>query len=252
MLAESIKTIKAQLYERASSPLFSVFIISWCLWNYRFIMVISSKSSISEKFIIIDNEIFTSLLVKVEYCLLLPLLTTAFMLFVYPYPAKYVYKFWRNRQKELKDIRQKIEDETPLTIEEAKAIRKEALKLELEYESELKKKNEDIKALKEIIAEKQKNGSEVVADMDKASEYTTSSDGMLDNSVIKKYLDIVASSRKPYISGLEVETGDGSIKTRYILDELVNMKLLSCGYDQDLDESIYSLTHKGREAIIFS
>ncbi len=49
MLEEFSKTVKAQLYERANSPLIGSFLIAWCIWNHRFIMVLLSELSFQEK-----------------------------------------------------------------------------------------------------------------------------------------------------------------------------------------------------------
>lgn len=250
VLSESVKTIKAQLYERATSPLISVFMISWCIWNYRLIMVVFSDSSVMEKFNLIDNSLFNTLLACSTRGALYPLLTTAFMIFVYPYPAKFVYEFWRKRQKELKEIRQLIEDETPLTKEEAKVIRKDVIKLELEYETELKKKNDDIKRLKEIIEEA--NNNKVDSDIKStiSSADANNKINKLDDTVKLNYLKMVANSNQPTISRLINASADDKIKTQYVLDELVNMKLLIYAYHEDAEEYAYSLTHTGRELIV--
>ena len=36
MVEESIKSIKAELYDRVLSPLIFGFCIAWCVWNYKF------------------------------------------------------------------------------------------------------------------------------------------------------------------------------------------------------------------------
>ncbi|HEY8095736.1 MAG TPA: hypothetical protein VIE65_06515, partial [Methylobacter sp.] len=48
----------------------------------------------------------------------------------------FVYAFTRNRQKEIHDIRRRIEDQTPLTIEESRKIRSDAIRKEDEHSQE--------------------------------------------------------------------------------------------------------------------
>ena len=50
MLDDLSKSIKASLYERATSPLFGAFVISWLAWNYRFVLTVISSMSAKEKF----------------------------------------------------------------------------------------------------------------------------------------------------------------------------------------------------------
>jgi hypothetical protein len=128
MLSDLAKTVKAQLYERVSSPLLGAFAISWVAWNYRFIFVLISSMPVAERFAYIDSNIFDSYQNIFLHGTLYPLLTTLSLIFIYPVPAKFVYEYWRKRQRELKEIQQRIDDETPLTREEARELRHETLK----------------------------------------------------------------------------------------------------------------------------
>lgn len=82
-----------------------------------------------------------------------PLAAALVLIFLYPIPAKYVYEYAKKRQRDLKEIQQKIDDETPLTKEEARAIRKEALKRTMDLEEELEKQVANVERLKEIVRE---------------------------------------------------------------------------------------------------
>jgi hypothetical protein len=54
-MEDIIKSIKAFLYDRSSSPLFGAFIISWMAWNYRLLMLVLSDTEIDKKFKDIDK-----------------------------------------------------------------------------------------------------------------------------------------------------------------------------------------------------
>jgi len=146
MFEDLVKSIKAQLYERVSSPLISTFVLSWSVWNYKLLCVILSKTPASEKIVLIDS------LVEIDWYFLkgiiAPIITTLMFIFIYPYPAKFVYEFSRKRQKELKEIKQKIEDETPLTKEESRAIKIDFYLLKKEYEKLMDEKESELKLLK--------------------------------------------------------------------------------------------------------
>jgi hypothetical protein len=45
MVNEIVKSAKAQLSERIASPLIGSFVISWCLWNYKFLVILFSASA---------------------------------------------------------------------------------------------------------------------------------------------------------------------------------------------------------------
>ncbi|NYH12194.1 hypothetical protein [Pseudomonas moraviensis] len=155
MLDEFTTTIKAQLYERVSSPLLSSFIFSWCGWNYKFLLVILSSISAHEKLTYIELNIFPTLNSKITYGALLPLLTSLFLIFIYPIPAEFIYRHVKTNQRRLKEIQQSIDDESPLSKEQARKIRREALENQLKYESEIDSKTSENSRLKELISELQ-------------------------------------------------------------------------------------------------
>lgn len=151
---EFMKTVKAQLYERVASPLLFSFCISWIVWNYRLLLISFSSLAPLEKITYIDNFFEKSYFNFYDiknfyiYCFVGPLVTSLIYIFIYPYPARFVYKYAINRQKEIKEIQQKIDDDTPLTIEEARQIRSESWRQSATHEEEMKRKDAQISALK--------------------------------------------------------------------------------------------------------
>lgn len=80
--------------------------------------------------------------------LVFPLATSLLYIFAYPWPAKFVYRYVREEQKKLKEIQTKIDDETPLTIEEARELRKQVRAIVKDHEAEIKEKDDAIAKLK--------------------------------------------------------------------------------------------------------
>jgi len=153
MFDDLIKTIKAQLHDRITSPLFSSFVISWCGWNYKLLIILFSGMNAVEKISYINKELYLSWVGVACYGFFFPALTSLLIIYVYPYPAKVTYEFYKRRQVELKKIQQAIDDETPLTKEEAKKIRGDALKLSIEFEQQIEKLQEENIGLRKIIKE---------------------------------------------------------------------------------------------------
>lgn len=123
MFEDLQKEIKSHLYDRVRSPLTGGFIVSWCIWNWRIIFTLFSDlaytAKIAELNCLIDNS--GSWHLKLW---LFPLITALLYIFVYPYLAKFPYEFSETRKKELKEIKRGIEDETPITQEEANRLRR--------------------------------------------------------------------------------------------------------------------------------
>lgn len=151
MYNEFVTSIKAALYDRAKSPLLGAWSLSWIAINHNIPIIIFSNADPIQKIFLIDKQLYPNFEYFLLHSIILPLLSTIFFIFVYPYPAKFAYEYSREKQRELKYIKQKIEDETPLTLEESRKIKAESFKIQLDLEKQLDQKDREISQLKEKI-----------------------------------------------------------------------------------------------------
>ena len=163
MFDDVSKTIKAILYDRITSPLFGTFILSWCGWNWRLLALFLTDSSmpVANKLRYLDSDLYPSNGVTFIYGLLLPLATTAFFIYIYPWFARMVYGYWREQQNELKRLQVEKDGEKSLTNDEAKEIRNQALLSELQYQDEREKREVRIKDLENLVKSLQVENSSV-------------------------------------------------------------------------------------------
>lgn len=155
MLDDLTKEIKAQLYERVKSPLFGAFAFSWMIWNYRVLLALVSDLKFPEKMQYIDKTYPTAWDLSL-HGVLGPLVSAVLFLWLYPYPARWMYSYWATQQKKLKEVQQSIEDETPLTRDEARVLRGVALDQARDFESRLaglQATNEELKVRIGILNE---------------------------------------------------------------------------------------------------
>jgi len=251
-MEDFIKSIKAHLYDRATSPLFGTFAVSWVLWNYKFVVIVFSSMEAHEKFYYISAFIYPSTQAFLLSGLLYPLLTTLAFIFLYPYPAKFVYSFTRQRQKELKEIKQQIEDETPLTHEESRKLRRDMAALELEYEKELERRGAENQILKDLIEElKREVHAKSLADFGDREKPKSEEDGEPSEAVSEEQvtlLELVSRDAYPFERDLVKLSKTHKVKTEFNLGELCKMSLID---RQDSAEgTFYSITHEGRTLLV--
>lgn len=243
MLDDLTKSIKAQLYERVSSPLIASFGIAWLGWNYRFVLVLLTSGTYTEKFAYIDANLFPTFQQILLTGTVYPLATALFMLFIYPFPAKYVYRYWRERQRELKEIQKQIDDETPLTREEAKQIRQAALKAALDHETEIERQSDEIARLKEFIKELQNEAPNPQQKEEPA--FSKSPPALkLEESQIEMLVKMAKTDQQSREEDVVNNASTDRVKAKYDLQELVNKKLVKrLGH-------FVNLTHDGRTFLI--
>lgn len=249
MLDDLAKSVKAQLYERVSSPLLAAFSMSWVAWNYRFILILVSSMSATEKIAYVDSQIFPTFQEIASRGALYPLLTALSLIFIYPIPAKYVYQHWRLRQKELKEIQQQIDDETPLTKEEARQLRRDTLAASMEYDKALQDRATEIARLKELVQELQKQSAVIGEPPKHEAEIPSNGADELDEAqmaMLEKIAKAPSRSLKNHIINAESDR----VLAEYNLGELLNGEFVTQAIDREARDYRISPTHKGRAVIV--
>ena len=165
-------SIKAYLYERATSPLIGAFILGWSIWNYRFFVVMLSSGlpRPQEKFEAIDllfseytfsiGDASFLISAKVIDGALIPIVIALIYLYVYPFLAKPVYEHSLKKQKELRAIKQAQEDQRLLSIEESREIYRRLAQMQSKHQDEVDFLNNQISALNQYIENTEKDGQE--------------------------------------------------------------------------------------------
>lgn len=159
---EVIKSIKAFLYDRAVSPLFGAYIAAWSVWNYRvFVTLLDGDSRFSEKMAFFDayfgaipyqfNGHYYYLLGSIVHGILCPAALTFVYLYFYPWLAKPVYIHSLAKQKELKEIKQDVENARLLTVDESRNLQKEIEQLRYKADEDAQRLRTRISSLTETI-----------------------------------------------------------------------------------------------------
>ena len=245
MIDDLIKSTKDSIAERLASPLTGSFVVAWCVWNYKFLVILFSSAGLTQTFNLIDKIAFsnpTDLLLKGA---VYPLVSALLYVFVYPYPTRAVYEFTLLRQREKNLLRQKIENETPLTLEESRRIRTEFSLLERKYREVEDRLNSEIKELKVALEQAQKPETMGFDSGDKTPNLIPLA------PLQYELLRILEQSK-----GTETEeaiiskSSQPRVQTEFSIGELVRLGLIETGFDSEISERTYMFTHEGRRALL--
>ncbi len=91
----------------------------------KYILIYMASHNLDKKLELLKNYDFSLWGIPYMYNVILPISFGLFYTFVYPWLSQLFYSYTLNRQKTLKTIKTKAEDQTPITQEEAKALKKE-------------------------------------------------------------------------------------------------------------------------------
>lgn len=149
MISEFKKSVDGILSERLASPLYGTFIVSWLLWNWKiiYLTLFINKDEITGTkidFIVKNYSNHWDLIT-------LPAISTLILLTIMPFLTigAYWLQLWFNDKRLI--IKNKIEKNQVLTIQQSNAIRKEIRESEKLLNDLVIKKDETIKYLQDEI-----------------------------------------------------------------------------------------------------
>lgn len=245
-MEELIKELRLQIHERTSSPLLGSFLASWCFWNYKFLVILFSDASVTKTFSMIEQICFPSWWEIMGFGVFGPIVTAIAYIYVYPIPAKLVYEHSLQRQKEVAEIRQRIEDETPLTYKQYRQIRQNMSAQVEEHYKEIERRDLEIARLKSEIENHRNRKAEIpeISSVDNPKKR----DASISDSEIRA-ISLIAENGG-FIPNIMFKnlTNNERLKIEYDLGELVN-KQLAAPTVQD-GKSGYKLTHEGKGILL--
>lgn len=148
MFTEIVNSIKANLYERIVSPLSGAFLIALLIVNYQTVLLIFDSQDFYQKVAYISGTLYPDALQSFYKLFAIPTAWAVLFILAYPWPSRWAYQYWMGQQKRLKEIKVKIENETPLTVQESRELRQQLTVLEEQFDKEIQARDKEIKFLK--------------------------------------------------------------------------------------------------------
>jgi DNA-binding MarR family transcriptional regulator len=253
ILKDLIIGIRKQLSERLVSPLMPSFVISWLIVNYRLVVAILSSEPLEKKLSFIDTVLFPSSQIVVSHGFLIPLAASLAYILLYPYPAKWVYQYALKRQRELRDARQRAENERILTLEESQRLRTYYFDREIELKKQTQERQEEIEQLRAKITqleESQKNVEATPVGLRVHRKVLSSKDLTEDLAKVLGALSYAENNgiEQTNEKDLQKVLQNNMTDLKIMLEELERANYIQKGFLGN-GTPIYSLLHEGRKSL---
>jgi len=262
-MEDILKSLKAYLYERSTSPLLGAVITSWCAWNYKFILIALSGERVTKKIKLIESYFdghtldlwgySLSIAPIFTYAGLLPILTALSYIYLYPKVAIPVYRKSLKEKKNLRNIKQEDSDARILDEKESREIWQQISELQEKYD-------EDTTTLRSQISALSKNNKELKSQIStkKTPSISTqlssrvASDEVHDDKTLE-VLDYLLIRRNRSVSPTELaREKDLPLSSAYKSMKEMSTKGLIIEKRRDESGPQYSLTDKGHEVLVLS
>lgn len=166
MFDDIVKGVREYISDRFMSPLGASLTVSWCLWNYKALLIVLSGESAIRKIHLI-HLIYQDSVYSAVHLAAGPLATAAFYILAFPYPSNWVYSYSLRRRKEALDLKREIDGQTVLTQEESRSLRNRFTEMEIQHTTESVRLSSTIDSLKgqlkQVIEERDALAEEVAA-----------------------------------------------------------------------------------------
>jgi len=245
MIDDLLKAAKDTIAERLASPLLGGFAVAWCLWNYKFLVILFSAAGVSQTFTLIESVAFPDTWSILTRGALYPLASAILYVFAYPYPARFVYAFTLKRQREVNQIKRQIEEETLLTLEQSRIIRAEYVQFERKNQETVDRLNSEVSRLNAALELTQKK-SLSRPDLPPAERLY----GALEPTQFALLQLLEKRGGMATQGDLIKGSTEPKVKTEFDLGELERRELLSKDYDQNLHAYTFEFTHEGRRVLL--
>lgn len=232
-------TLKSAVTERIASPFWWSLTISWCIWNYAFLMVLLSDNTVSITMHLIQQVAYPTAWHKAILGVIGPVISALIYVFVYPYAAKRMNDFTLERERERNESRQKIHGESLLSVEESNKLRVKIRTLKSDFNKQLKELDDENKALLEenlrLKSDFSKISTEKRDNFEEEEEEEILSDQQIKSELIEEVndegrmiLQIIGNNagsvRYANLKGL---TQHGEVKLQWLMDQLSTKKLIT-------------------------
>ena len=275
-MEDILKSIKAFLYDRASSPLFGAFIISWIAWNYRFIVILLSDEKHISKFKDIDTYInsYTVVIPWTEITIgfyvgsgiVFPLLTALSYIYLYPYVAEPIYSFHLKKQKNITRLKKEANDSRIIDENDARELFKKLADMQSKYDTDIGTYQKQVDSLRITIDELSKNNPQDfskfsdqelqdIIDSEKIKNKTPESASTLNTDELNEeqlYILKIISDNGGFMKDDDIidSSSYDRVKTEFHLEDLDNKGYLSRDYNQRVSAYATGLTTKSKKIMV--
>lgn len=248
MFEEALQSFRASLRERITSPLLGTFAVAWMLWNYRFVAVLFSDVPYTQKFDFIDKALYGGDFYQRILCQFVgPTASTAIFIFLYPVIAKSIFRYWRKKQQEIREIRLQIENQTLLTKAESFKLMQEMATLEADCQKQIADRDGQISRLKEALrACNEKTNDQASAESGSGSPSSPIQLSTPHEQLLKRLANTERRGQQVSQENLLANTPD-RLESQSALDDLLRDNLVTRNYSQRDHTYIIALTPDGRK-----
>lgn len=193
-MKEYIDEFSAHLKGRISSPLGKAFLLSWPVWNYKFVLVFFSDMKPYVKFSYISGQVYPDAFHALLLALGGPITTSILYVCLYPFAvqAAMVVTNWHGNR--IEKLRQQGANEKPMSEESAKRFRQEQAQMLESLQEKLDDKKEQLRKSQE---QESKLESRIIdAELDLASS-------VKDLSVVKGQYDAEVLAKEKLVNQFE-------------------------------------------------
>lgn len=141
-------SLRQQLNDRLSSPIFGSFIVSWVIWNHRYLFILFSNEPIAARLTLARSLVYPDTYDIWIRGVALPVSSCLGYVLFYPWLSQWLLIWWDIRQKAIAEKRNHALGNQLLTREESRKIIRDALEQRKQLEGTIERQERELDALR--------------------------------------------------------------------------------------------------------
>jgi hypothetical protein len=149
-MKEFFDSLRQQIADRMTSPIFGSFIISWIAWNHQYLIIIFTDLPVEYRFSLARGSFYATCWAGWWHFAVLPGITSLAYILLYPHFSKPLLIYWDKQQKALADLRNEAQKKTLLTVEESQKLILDSLEQRTKFEETLARQARELDTLRNL------------------------------------------------------------------------------------------------------
>ncbi len=121
-MKDFIDSLRQQIGDRMSSPVFGSFIIAWLCWNHQYFVILFSDLPVEYRFTLAKSVLYPTPLDFWKHIVIWPTLSCLGYIILYPWISQSLLVYWDRRQTVLLNKRKEVQGKNLLSQEESMVV----------------------------------------------------------------------------------------------------------------------------------
>lgn len=149
-MKDFLDSLRQQIGDRISSPIFGSFAIAWLIWNHAYLVVLFSDVDAHYRLQLAKQLAYPTAMELWMRTLVYPIASSLGYILLYPWISRVLLSYWDRRQTDLNNRRIAIQGKAVMTEEMRDALLQRVARERAEFRASIRQLEEELETLRKV------------------------------------------------------------------------------------------------------